>query len=30
MVMTYYDTEHWAAETVEGRRLFNAGFRMLP
>src|SRR5262245_44478834 len=28
--MTYYDLKEWAAETVDGRRLFNAGFRMLP
>ena len=25
-----YDLKEWAAETVDGRRLFNAGFRMLP
>ena len=28
--MTHYDTEQWAAEVIEGRRIFNAGFRMLP
>ena len=25
-----YDRKDWAAETVDGRRVFNAGFRMLP
>jgi hypothetical protein len=29
-VITDYDTEQWAAETVGGRRIFNAGFRILP
>jgi len=28
--MTYDDIEQWAAEVIEGRRIFNAGFRMLP
>jgi hypothetical protein len=28
--MTDYDLKKWAADTGDGRRVFNAGFRMLP